>query len=162
MCGPGFLGHFSVKSRQAEDPMARQKQALFEALGADPEARVADLSFGVFTALQAKVLQGFWHEVRPLRAQPGPHLGHTWRLGFEPLLQVPGHGSQTSLSAHEEGGPPARGCPGARSRNEPGEERIYPLARGWAHSCGPRSLEGRAQGTLGGPEDFAKAESKYL
>ncbi|OLP96648.1 Metacaspase-1 [Symbiodinium microadriaticum] len=37
---------------QAEDPMARQKQALFEALGADPE-----------------VLQGFWHEVRPLRAQ---------------------------------------------------------------------------------------------
>ncbi|CAE7387312.1 MCA1 [Symbiodinium sp. CCMP2456] len=37
---------------KAEDPMARQKQALFEALGADPE-----------------VLQGFWHEVRPLRAQ---------------------------------------------------------------------------------------------
>ncbi|CAE7509670.1 SETD3 [Symbiodinium natans] len=37
---------------QAEDPMARQKQALFEALGADPE-----------------VLQGFWHEVRPIRAQ---------------------------------------------------------------------------------------------
>ncbi|CAE7743059.1 SETD3 [Symbiodinium pilosum] len=37
---------------QAADPMARQKQALFEALGADPE-----------------VLQGFWHEVRPLPAQ---------------------------------------------------------------------------------------------
>ena len=37
---------------QPEDPFARQKQALFEALGADPS-----------------VLEGFWHELRPVGSQ---------------------------------------------------------------------------------------------
>ena len=54
--------------------MARQKQALFEALGADPEAR-AELGSPKLCSASLEVLQGFWHEVRPLRAQPGPQLG---------------------------------------------------------------------------------------
>jgi len=74
---------------QEGDPLSRQKQALFEALGADPE-----------------VLQGFWHEVRPVRSQcramaPKLRLAHlcqedgrlaadlaAWKAEPKPFLQA--------------------------------------------------------------------------
>ena len=54
---------------EAADPMARQKQALFEALGADPEAWQKVGGGLQLQMLACEVLQGFWHEVRPLPAQ---------------------------------------------------------------------------------------------
>ncbi|CAL1128102.1 unnamed protein product [Cladocopium goreaui] len=50
---PAYAGRpLFFEGVQPDDPLSRQKQALFEALGADPA-----------------VLEGFWHELRPVGSQ---------------------------------------------------------------------------------------------